>query len=221
MVGRGVHFLWRGSFTRRIISVQSSCNLSRKKNKHTVNETRRRAKNKNDLLYILLHSLGITLHFLWFNLGGSFWKEENRKTSCQMPEECSFLWSSSPNLVNKQTTRNWELRPLVQMHFLFYYIRLVTWNTWFFYYFTLPFVFLFTKCLETANKWSSNEKTIVLPLFYSITYGNNKKPSDYTRDPVKCWDYTRRNLMQAAESLFISKSFKSAPIKRMKIRREL
>ena len=27
--------------------------------------------------------------------------------------------------------------------------------------------------------------------------------------------------MQAAESLFISKSFKSAPIKRMKIRREL
>ena len=38
---------------------------------------------------------------------------------------------------------------------------------------------------EIWNKWSSNEKTIVLPLFYSITYGNNKKPSDYTRDPVK------------------------------------
>ena len=31
---------------------------------------------------------------------------------------------------------------------------------------------------EIWNKWSSNEKTIVLPLFYSITYGNNKKPSD-------------------------------------------
>ena len=39
--------------------------------------------------------------------------------------------------------------------------------------------------ISNANKWSSNEKTIVLPLFYSITYGNNKKPSDYTRDPVK------------------------------------
>merc|ERR1712007_56206 len=52
MVGRGVHFLWRGSFTRRIISVQSSCNLSRKKNKHTVNETRRRAKNKTLTAYL-------------------------------------------------------------------------------------------------------------------------------------------------------------------------
>merc|ERR1712007_347194 len=56
MVGRGVHFLWRGSFTRRIISVQSSCNLSRKKNKHTVNETRRRAKNKTLTAYLLEHT---------------------------------------------------------------------------------------------------------------------------------------------------------------------
>merc|ERR1712007_304744 len=39
MVGRGVHFLWRGSFTRRIIS-DCSCNLSRK------NETQGKTKPK-------------------------------------------------------------------------------------------------------------------------------------------------------------------------------
>ena len=80
--------------------------------------------------------LGITLHFLWFNLGGSFWKEENRKTSCQMPEECSFLCSFSrlsKEIENEthggwwqQKTRTWNLHLLgdyIQM--LLQYLSLV------------------------------------------------------------------------------------------------
>ena len=78
----------------------------------------------------------ITLHFLWFNLGGSFWKEENRKTSCQMPEECSFLCSFSrlsKEIENEthggwwqQKTRTWNLHLLgdyIQM--LLQYLSLV------------------------------------------------------------------------------------------------
>ena len=134
MVGRGVHFLWRGSFTRRIISVQSSCNLSRKNETQGKTKPKISGRSANELIISwTIRNQRKTKDTRWRGLEGV-------SVPWMVLASCSFSRLSKE--IENETHGGWWQQ------------KTRTWNTWFFYYFTLPFVCCYSLILEGVREWN-------------------------------------------------------------------